>query len=169
MEAPTIWDIAISTSSLLSGDRRRCLACCAWRHHLGRRLDRLDDVVVTGAAAEVALEPQSDLVLRRVGVALEQLLRRHDHAGRAEPALGAMLVPERLLEGMQRRTLGEALDGRDLRPVSLDSKDGAGLHAVAVELDGARPAVAGVATHVRPGQSCLLAYVLHQERSRLDL
>src|SRR5207248_7983587 len=130
---------------------------------------RLDDVVVAGAAAEVALEPHADLLLRRVGVALEQLLGRHDHAGRAEPALEAMLVPEGLLQGMERRSLGEALDGRDLGPVRLHREHRAGLHAVAVELDGARPAIAGVATHVRPGEPREIADVVHQQQSRLDL
>src|SRR5205814_2038326 len=88
----------IPPSSL--GDWRRRFALGTRRHHLRRRLDRLDDVVVAGAAAEVALEPQADLLLRRAGVALEQLLGRHDHAGRTEPALKAMLVPEGLLQGM---------------------------------------------------------------------
>src|SRR6266550_8605302 len=82
------------------GDRRRRFALGTRRHYLRRRLDRLDDVVVAGTAAEVALEPHADLLLGRVGVALEQLLGRHDHARRAEPALETMLVPEGLLQGM---------------------------------------------------------------------
>src|SRR5712691_2994871 len=169
MEAPTIWDIAILNPPSSLGDRRGRFALGAGRHHLGRRLDRLDDVVVAGTATEVALEPQPDLLLRRVGVALEQLLRRHDHAGRAEAALEPVLVPERLLQGMQRRSLGQALDRRDLRPIALDGEDRAGLHTVAVELDGARPAVAGVAADMGPGEPRQIADVLHQQQARLDL
>src|SRR4029077_18521807 len=110
----------------------------------------LDDVVVAGTAAEVALEPQSDLLLGRGGVALEQLLRRHDHARGAEAALEAMLIPERLLQRMERRSVCQALDRRDLGAIGLDGEDRSGLHAVAVHLDGARPAVARVATEMRP-------------------
>src|SRR6266705_961496 len=94
---------------------------------------------------------------------------RHDHAGRAEAALQAMLVPERLLQGMQRRSLGQALDRRDLRPIGLDGEDRAGLHAVAVELDGTRATVAGVATDMGPGQPRQLADVLHEQQPRFDL
>src|SRR4030081_849638 len=151
MKAPPIWDIAILNPPSSLGDRRGRFALGTRRHHLGGRLDRLDDVVVAGAATEVALEPHSDLLLRRVGVALEELSRRHDHAGCAEPTLEAVLVPEGLLQGMKRRSLGEALDRGDLRPIGLNREDGAGLHAVAVEFDGARPAIAGVTANMRAG------------------
>src|SRR6266850_2929 len=62
------------------------------RHVLGRPLDRLHDVVVTRAPAEVALELVADLLLRRLRVALEDLGGRHDHARRAEAALEAVLL-----------------------------------------------------------------------------
>jgi len=127
-----------------------------------RGIDRLDDVVVAGAPAKVALETKPDLALGGVGIALEQLLRRHDHPRRAEPALEAVLVPERLLQGMQRRSLCQALDGGDLRPVGLDGEDRAGLDAVPVDLDGARPAVARIAANMGPREPRQFADVLHQ-------
>ena len=54
-----------------------------------RRLHGLEDVVVAGAAAEVALEPEADLLLRRVRVLLQQRDRRHHEAGRADSRTGA--------------------------------------------------------------------------------
>ena len=42
--------------------------------------------------------------------------RRHDHAGRAEPALEALRLDELLLHGMQLAVLGQPLDRRDLAP-----------------------------------------------------
>src|ERR1700736_6561572 len=95
-----------------SGNRSRgfLLDTGGSRHRLRRGLDRLDNIVVAGATAEVALEPQSDLLLGRVGVALEQLLGRHDHARGAEAALEAMLIPEGLLQRVQGRALGQSFD-----------------------------------------------------------
>jgi hypothetical protein len=40
---------------------------------------------------------------------------------------------------------GDPLDGGDLAAVGLDGEDGAALHGLAVEVDRARAAVAGVA------------------------
>src|SRR5689334_16800172 len=50
----------------------------------GRLLDRLHDVHVAGAAAEVAADPVTDLVLARVGVLAEQPGSLHEHPRRAE-------------------------------------------------------------------------------------
>src|SRR6185503_1732155 len=64
--------------------------------------DRTHDVVIAGAATDVALDPVADLGVRGGGVAGEQVGRGHDHARRAEPALEAVLGTERLLERMER-------------------------------------------------------------------
>src|SRR2546428_4422686 len=72
------------------------------RHLLGGVLDGLDDIVVAGAAAEVALEPVPDLALRRARVALDELSGRHDHARRAEAALQSVLLPEAVLDRVER-------------------------------------------------------------------
>src|SRR5688572_6091384 len=61
---------------------------------LGRGvLDRLDDLVEAGAAAQVAGDAVSDLRLGRARVAGEQRARADDHPGRTEPALQAVLLP----------------------------------------------------------------------------
>jgi len=59
---------------------RRGAALCGLQH-------RVDDLVVAGAAAEVAGESLAYLGLGRVGVAVKQRLGRHQHAGGAEAAL----------------------------------------------------------------------------------
>src|SRR4029453_7024490 len=72
------------------------------RAQLARRLlDRLDDVHVARATAEVAADPLADLFLVGVRVLLQKPGGLHDHARRAEPALESVLVPERLLEGVE--------------------------------------------------------------------
>src|SRR4051812_27798809 len=76
------------------GGRRRG----AGPHRRGGFADRRDDVVVAGAAADVALDGVTDLVVAGIGVAREQVGRGHDHSRRAEAALEAVLLPEGLLE-----------------------------------------------------------------------
>src|SRR5580765_8465797 len=76
-----------------------------------RLLDRLHDVHVARAAAEVAADPRPDLLLVGLRVLLQEPGRLHDHARRTEAALETVLVPERLLERVQRGAVGHALDG----------------------------------------------------------
>src|SRR5262245_41065309 len=98
--------------------------------HLARRLvDGLADVHVARAAAEVAADPLADLRLVGVGVLLQEPGRLHDHARRAEAALEAVLVPEGLLERMERGAVGHALDRLHLGAVGLNRQHGARLRA----------------------------------------
>src|SRR5687768_8528618 len=69
----------------------------AGAHALAGRLDRLDDVLVAGAAAEVAADRPSDLLLRRRRVALQQRRPHQHHRRGAEAALEPVLLVERLL------------------------------------------------------------------------
>src|SRR5882724_8130335 len=123
----------------------------------GGVLHRLDDVDVTGAAAEVAGDRLADLLLAGVLVLLEQRAAGYHHAGRAEAALQAVLLHEPLLDGVQLAVLLEPLDGLDLAPVGLDRQHGTGLDRRAVEQHRARAAVGGVAADVRAGQAEHLA------------
>src|SRR3546814_9003114 len=52
-------------------------------HARGGRLDGLDDVVITRAAADVALQPLADLVFLGLGVLLQKVHGGHHHARRA--------------------------------------------------------------------------------------
>src|SRR3982751_317794 len=111
------------------------------------------DVLVPGAAAQVAFEALADLGVGGVGVVVKQIDRSHDHAGRAEPALQGVPVVEGLLDRVQGvvRT-GEALDGGDLAAIGLHRQHGTALHADEPTIgvgyqNGAGTAVAGVATH----------------------
>src|SRR5215510_4645542 len=74
----------------------------------GGVLDRLDDVHVAGAAAQIARDRVTDVRLGRTGVAPEQRHARHHHARRAVPALQPVLLPEALLNRMQLAVLFQA-------------------------------------------------------------
>src|SRR5713226_4073485 len=139
------------------------------RHLLGGVLNGLDDIVVARAAAEIAVELVPDLFLRRLGIALEELRRRHDHARRAEAALQPVLLPEGVLDRVQLAVLGHAFDRGDLRAVGLDGQHGAGLHGLAIQMDGAGPALAGVAAHVRAREPGQLADEVHEQEPGLDV
>src|SRR5689334_19628063 len=72
---------------------------------------RADDLVVAGAPAEVAGEPEADFLLGRVRAPLEQRVGSHQHAGRADAALKRGHFQELLLQGMQLVALRHAFDG----------------------------------------------------------
>src|SRR5690242_4271473 len=99
-------------------------------HRLGARSDGHDDVLIAGAAAEITLQLLADdLIGEVVPLAVNEVDRGHDHAGRAEAALQTMMLAKRFLHRMQRRTVRrQALDGLDLVAVSHDSKRSAGFY-----------------------------------------
>src|SRR5262249_14192829 len=135
-----------------------------------RRADRADDVLVAGAAAEVALEAEPDVLVGELPTATpDEVDRVHDHARRAEPALQAVVLPEGLLHRVQLAVLGHALDGGDGGAVRLDGQHRAGLHRAAVEVDRAGPALARVAPDLRPGEAEPVTQVVDEQGAWLDL
>src|SRR6185369_1898096 len=82
----------------------------------GRVLDGLDDIHVSGAAAEVSGDRVADLVLARARMILEVRVARHEHARRAITALEPVLLHEALLHRMELAVLLETLDGQDRPP-----------------------------------------------------
>ena len=136
---------------------------------VGGVLNGVDDVLVAGAAAEIAGDALAYLALRRRRVVLQQRHRRHDHPRRAVAALEAVLFPEAVLQRMQVAVRREPLDRRDRRAVGLDREDRARLRAAAVDEDGAGSALAGVAPDVRAGQTQLFAEEVDEEHARVDV
>src|SRR6266851_1928744 len=141
------------------------------RHRLGARRDRLNDVLVAGAAAEIAFEFFADGVVRKImALAMDDIYRGHDHAGGAETALQAVMFAERLLHRMQRRAVGgKALDGLDLMSVGHHRERGAGFDRLAVEMHDAGAALRGVAADMGAGQPQILAQKLHKQCAGVDI
>jgi len=131
-------------------------------------LDRVDDVLIAGAAAEIAIERVADFLLGGVGVAFEELAGSHDHAGGAEAALEAVLVPESLLDGVEVAIGGEAFDGDDVAAVGLDREHGAAFDDFAVKGDGACAADGRLAADVGAGEAGDFAKVVDEEHARFD-
>src|SRR5688572_23991830 len=110
---------------------RRCAGCLTLV--LRSILHSPHDVVIAGAAAEVAFEPVPDLGFARLRVVLEQLDRGHDHAGRAEATLQTMHLPEALLDRIIFTIGRQSFDGFDLGAAGLDREHGAALDAASVK------------------------------------
>src|SRR5687767_9986395 len=89
--------------------------------HLIRRVFHgVDDVLVTGAAAEIAFQPVTDLLFGRARILPKQSASGHDHSGRAVAALQAVAFPESFLQRVESAVFRQALDGGDLGAVGLN-------------------------------------------------
>src|ERR1043166_1896454 len=75
---------------------------CLLAHTDGRRRDRLDDLLISGAAAERAADRLADRVFTGdfAGMLVEKRFRGEDHAGNAIATLNGAAFNERLLQGM---------------------------------------------------------------------
>src|SRR3954469_8992444 len=120
---------------------------------LGRVLHRLDDVLVPGATAQIALQSMPDLLLGRIRVAIQEGVGGHDHARCAVAALESVHLPKAHLDLVELAIFGDALDGRQFGAVGLDGEQGAALDRVAVHMDDAGATLAGVATDVCASQT----------------
>jgi len=138
------------------------------RARLRRAPHGADDVLVSGAPAQVALEPFPDLLVARVGVAAQQVSRGHDHPWGAVAALERVLGVERLLQRVPL-PVGHALDRGDRRAVGLHREDGAAFHRFAVQVDRARAAVGRVASDGGTDQAEPVPQVVHQQQAGLHV
>src|SRR5436853_3576206 len=89
---------------------------------LSRVFHSLDDMLITGAATQIAFQPMPDLVARRIWIAIDNLGRGYDHPGCAVAALQTVMFPEPFLHRMQLPIRGQSFDSSDIRAVGLDRK-----------------------------------------------
>src|SRR5579864_256547 len=124
--------------------------------------DRVEDLGVPGAAAEVSGEGLTDLVARRFRVAFEQRLRGQQDARRAVAALCRAQLGEGLLEGVQLGPVGHALDRGHGAPFQLHRQEQAAELGLAVDQDGAGSALAQLASVLGARELHVLAQHLEQ-------
>ena len=99
--------------------------------------------VIAGAAAQIACQKCTDLIVRRIGILPEQGDGVHHKARVAEAALVGTLVGDEADKVGGLRL--QALQGADLMAVGPDRQGGAGQNGLAVHQHGAKTAVGGVA------------------------
>src|SRR5215467_6222888 len=123
---------------------------------------RAHNLVVAGAAAQIACQPITHFRLRRVRLSLEQRLGSDQEARRADAALQRCVLDELALQGMQLVAPRHALNGPDRIAVGLYAQHQAGAHQPAINRDAASTAVAGRAAFLGPGQSELVTQAVEQ-------
>src|SRR5690606_1833679 len=116
--------------------------CATVAHRRGARPDCPADVLATGAAAEISLDPLPDLPLVRVRVAADEVQCTHDHAGSTEAALQPVMFPKGFLHRVQPAVRGHTLDRPYLRALRLHREHRAALDGIAVDVDDAGTALA---------------------------
>jgi hypothetical protein len=88
----------------------------------GRGLHGFHDVLIPRASAEIAFQAVPDFSFRGIGISVKDLLGGHDHAGRAEAALKAVVIPEGLLDRMKGTVASESFDSDKLAAIGLDGE-----------------------------------------------
>ena len=129
---------------------------------LRRILDRLDDVLIAGAAAQISFQAVTNFITRRIRIAIDDLARRDDHSRRAITTLQAVLLPKAFLNGMQCAVVRESFDRRHVRAIGLDGKHRARLHCLTVDEHSAGAADRSFAADVCSGQAQNIAQVMHE-------
>ena len=99
---------------------------------------------------------------------LQQVMAAHDHAGRAEAALQAVLLPKALLDSMQPVAVSEAFDRSDFVTIGLDGKHSAGFHSTAVHENRAGTTERSLTSYMRAGESGEFAQEMDKEQARLN-
>src|SRR6266511_13585 len=108
----------------------------------GGVLNRLDDLHIAGAAAQMPDHGVADLVLARIGVLVEQRLCRQDESRGAEAALDAALLHEGFLDLIELAAVSERCDGLDVLALRLHRQIEAGVDRLAVDENRAGAALA---------------------------
>src|SRR6266849_2305717 len=162
-EDPTILSFLSGLKPLLS----RIVDMSGPSHFLGGSKYRANDLVVAGAAAQVAGEPIAHFGFGRIGAAVEQRLGGDQDPRRADAALRSIEFEETALQRMQFIALRHALDGFDLLAVGFDREDQARTDHGSVDHDGARAAIAGAAAFLGAGQHQFVAENVKERLLRL--
>src|SRR5690606_11491138 len=118
--------------------------------------DRGVNLVVAGAAADVAAHRGLDLLRLRLRSPGQQRAGGHQLAGLAIAALHDVLLQPGGLEGTADLRLGERLDGGDLLSAQRLDPERAGPGGDAVDMDGAGAAQAGPAAELGPDHTQLV-------------
>src|SRR5215831_12769415 len=130
---------------------------------------RNHDILVAGAATQVARDGDANLLFGRVWIVAQEFQQRGQDAGRAEATLQAVVLVERLLQRMQ--LLGarrDAFDGEKVVAVRLHGEHQARARGTAIHQDRAGAADAVLAADMGTGKAELMADEIRERDADLD-
>src|ERR1051325_10746716 len=119
-------------------------------------VDRRAHLLEGAAPADVG-DLAIDVGVGGLGLALEQLRDRHDHAALAVAALRHVVIDPGLLHLVQHAILGEAFDGGDLLARRGARRERAGADRLAVDMDRAGAALGDATAVLRASQADVFA------------
>ena len=138
----------------------RAVVCSARRGPTGRA-NRSINRGIARASAQISGEADLHLLHRRFRT---ERHRRHDHPGRADPALGSTVLDKRVL---QRMTPTQSFDGGDASAVDLHERHEARIDGKAVNQHCARAALAFATPFLRARETAVLSQHVEQTRHRM--
>jgi len=128
-----------------------------------------DNILITGATADIAFEGCTNLFFAGIGIVLEEIVRGHNHAGGTEATLETVLLPEAFLDGVETAFGGESFDSGYFAAICLYSQNGTGLDGFAVEHYGTSATLRGITADVRSGEVEGLTQIMYQQHTRFHL
>jgi hypothetical protein len=95
------------------------------RHFTGRVLDRFDNILVSGTAAEITGNPPPNFLFRGMRIPFEKGLSGQNHSGGAKSALKPMFLLKAFLQRVKLSVISHPFDRANFLFVRLDRKNGA--------------------------------------------
>ena len=136
---------------------------------LTRQQDAVDNLHISGAAADVVADGEGRLLTGGVGVYIQQRLGGDDHAGDAEAALHRAALGVGVDDAFALFRVADALDGQKLAAVDRADGDDAARDQLAVFDDGAGSALALAAAFLAAGEAVVLTQHVEQPSQRVAL
>src|SRR6266851_794283 len=130
-------------------------------HALRRQVDRLQNILISSAAAGVAGDRPAHFLFAGLLILREQLVCGKHQPWRAVSTLQSVSVAERFLDGMKLAIFLQPLHRDDFRAVRLHREYRTRLHRGAVHQHGTGAAIGRVTAHVGSGEVELLANQFH--------
>ena len=130
--------------------------------------DRIDNILVTRATAQVARKCLSDLRFGGIGMIAKKRFKGHDNAGGAKPALQAVAFMQGLLKHRKLAWLTDRLNGAKRMAFHLDGKDQTGASRLAVHPDRASATNPMLAADMGSRELAMLAQDIRQQMAWLN-
>lgn len=155
----------LATSDLAAPILDKVLLCISL---IGRELNSLDDVLVASTAAEIAFQSMPNLCFGWIGIPIQERARGHDHPRCAIPTLEAMHFPESHLDVAVLTVLGHSFNCCNRGAVCLNCKERATLDRLAIQMNRAGAALAGITANVSPGQPKVVSQETDKQQTWLN-